>query len=174
VTKKLERALKEAKSDNRGLPISAPPYPPIRATRLNQPRALCIFDALFRGAEERGFVVSWPDGRDAKLTIVVEGHAIAVRITERVNVVREHVMTEEEVQQNRLNYWWRPPKYDCHPTGKFTLYMQSLEFARIRRRREEKRRRRLENMIAEVLEDLAHLGRESSRPVHRAAPPPAQ
>jgi hypothetical protein len=92
-------------------------------SRQQLPRALRIMNALFLALEERGYLVTWPKKEDERLTVSVDGEAVAVRMQETVDS-ESHKLTPAEQKQP-----WMAPKWDYKPTGRLRLSIDNLPYS---------------------------------------------
>jgi hypothetical protein len=128
---------------------------PIRVSAKQIPRALRIFDALFKACEDRGFAVKAREGRDGGVRIDAHGEELSVGL-EETNRRLDHVLTAREEAERQKGKGWGIPRYDCTPTGIFTFTIHEHTEG-LQHRWSDRKNRPLESRLNEIIVALARI-----------------
>jgi hypothetical protein len=150
-----ERSLCRTKSDERGflLPRKGKPCNG-KVSEKSLPRALRIFDAMFRALDERNYVMKWPREENAKLTVFVLDEELQFAISEFVGR-KPHTPTQQELAEQKEYSWKSPPKWDYVPSGRLKLEIEYSRYLNIRHMWSDGKRRRLEDCLNAFVAGLA-------------------
>ena len=129
LARRTEGALKDARIDHRGFLFPQDPRVTahLRVTSAGLPRAISVLSALLRALEDHGHAVSWLKEPRAKLTALVHGEKIALRIAESVR------------------------------TSMLTVYLQNVEFYYVSRNRSDEKHRRIEDRLEEIILEFTRM-----------------
>ncbi len=121
------------------------------------PRALRIFDALLMALNEQGYSLDWPDKKWGECGVVLSGRTVPIKLTEIFKQVPHHP-TREELKDQHLFSWVRPPKWDRQATGRLTLNVGTSSWENIRHTWTDGKHGRLEDYLGDVLRTVRLLG----------------
>jgi hypothetical protein len=143
-----EKSLRNARKDQRGLLLpDAQRILDVRVTRASLDRALRIFDALIKGLETRGFVVSCsPDG-ERRTSVKVLDEEVGVRIEETVRRVERKPTASLRRREPPGHFLPSYPQYDYIPSGELLLRVTDQDFQATRRTWRDGKRHRLEAQL---------------------------
>lgn len=166
-----EKNFRSAKKDEKGF---LTPKAKGRVSLVSAPgsvgRAMRIMDALIKALESRGMKVRIEDG-DHKICIGSAWHQgwystyLSKTLDERtlVSVLGEdlEICLSEQIDRSerqpspkeiKEHLWYRPPVYEYHPTGRFSLYILNLEG--IRHTWSDTDKKRLEDLLNSFVKGL--------------------
>jgi hypothetical protein len=166
-----EKNLRGAKKDERGfLTAKAKGCLSVVSAPVSVERAMRIMDALIKALEPRGMRVRIEDGDhkshigsawhqwwystylsktlDERTIVSVLGEDLDICLSEQIDR-RERQPTPKEIKEHP---WYRPPVYEYHPTGRFSLYILNLEG--IRHTWSDTDKKRLEDLLNSFVKGL--------------------
>jgi hypothetical protein len=156
---RLERLFKNAKKDEKSLLMPRNSVAPhLMVTDGTLPRALQILDALFAGLEQHSIQVVWPKDDKANLTLIHESETIGFCLSE-IFESKPHVLSKEETERKKRDYWWSAPKWDYQPTGLLRISLLCSETTSTRKTWSEGKRRRIEERLGGVIVGIGVLVR---------------
>ena len=168
------KSLRKAKQDHQGyLQPRSDSCLGVRVTLDSVDRAMCIYDALVKALDQRGYVTAIPQGDHAATIVRVEQEDVSVTIEERVEYVPQEgeMMGRPRQFRSRSRDHWRP-------TGQLVLRIEHSYLDGLRRSWGDGKRQRVEDCLnsfvvgliaaAEVLKDR-RLKREARQRESREA-----
>jgi hypothetical protein len=139
-------AFRRAKPDRRGYLQPKQPCLSAEVTLDSSDRAMCIFDALLKALEARGYVTAIRKNGEAHLTEVHIGdEAVAIALTERVDRV--------ERKDAKREYSWMI-EYDWIATGKLTLRIDHAWVHGSRQTWSDGKQQKVENCLNSIIVGL--------------------
>ncbi len=147
--KLLSRA--NANRDERGLLIpKSGRVSHVQVSAAALPRALQILDALFRALEEEGYILSWPEGDAAELTVRAQEEMLGLTISEVVEA-KLGTPTNPGTVQQKGSWWLSRPRPEYQPTGRLALTVEGAGFLNIRRKWSDGKKQRVEECLGKFL-----------------------
>ncbi|MGN6159893.1 MAG: hypothetical protein ACTHNL_17495 [Devosia sp.] len=150
------RAISKALPDEAGFSsISGKDLVSLTVAAESVERSLAFLARLFASANGQGFA---PRPGDDGLVMIVEGEQIAFAVEEQTEKT-PHVQTAEDrrllAEHERWGWAPRVRKYDHVPSGRLALLINVNPYGGLRRKFADGRTQRLENMIPEILVNMA-------------------
>src|SRR5215472_1015939 len=159
LTARTQRLLNKPRTDDAGILVSERAFlDHFRVSRQTLSRGLRILDALFVAFESEPFKLSWPEGSNTKVTVSVLGEPLRFSLAEIVRYT-PHQPTRGEIFRQKHDWFWRPPRWDFHLTGRLQLIIDGIKGVRLRHVWSDGKRR-LEACLGEFLISLVAVAKE--------------
>lgn len=160
---RIDKFILRTKMDERGLVLPRRgKVPPIRVSLEALPRSLRILDALLAAMGEVNYTLKWPSPYDKPLIVQVLDEELPFSISEVVEH-SEHKPTREEIIRQKLESWWRPPKWDYKPTGRLKLTIDCSDYLGVRRAWSDGKKRRVEDCLGHFMVALVLVSKALKR-----------
>ena len=151
---RLERLFKNAKKDEKSLLIPRNGVAPhLMVTEETLPRALQILDALFISLGQHNIQVLWPKEDNAHLTLIHGSETVGICLSEILET-KPHILSKEETERKKRDYWWSAPKWDYQPTGLLRISLLCSETTSTRKTWSEGKNRRMEECLGGLIVGL--------------------
>jgi hypothetical protein len=148
---RLERLFKNAKKDEKLLLTPRNSVAPhLMVTEGTLPRALQVLDALFISLGQHNIQVSWPKEDNAHLSLIHGSETIGFCLSE-ILATKPHILSKEETERKKRDYWWSAPKWDYQPTGHLRISLLCSETTSTRKTWSEGKNRRMEECLGGVI-----------------------
>lgn len=138
-------ALRKAKPDSQGYLVSkVGDLLDLRVSLATADRAMCIFDALLKALDSRGFATSVRRTSEQSATVVrVAGEDISIALSERID--KEEVKSTS-IAAERVSRW-STPRFESIPTGQLSLSITTGWSDGIRRTWADGKKQRVEDCL---------------------------
>jgi hypothetical protein len=142
-------ALRRAKSDHKGyLQPKTRPCLAVMVTLDSADRAMCVYDALLKALDSRGYPVTVTTGDQSSTFVRIGEEDVAVLLEEKVERVERK--PPDTAGRRRLSYG---PEFDWVPTGRLTLKIDH-SYLSIRRSWSDGRHQRVDRCLNDFIVGL--------------------